>query len=76
MKNDQQERQAPECPLQRLLQDIERMTGRKSSFFEHLNRSRVEFLKAVRALVDERIEDLEKKAKPQKKKKAARIEVE
>jgi hypothetical protein len=36
----------------------------------------VEFLKAVRSLVDERIEDLERKAHSKEKKRATKIKVE
>ena len=49
------------CPVGRFFLDMERVAGRKSKFMEHLDRSRIEFLKAVRTLVDERIQDLEKK---------------
>jgi len=49
------------CPIGRFFRDLERKVPRKKSKFrEHLTRSRVEFLKAIRSLVDERIEELEK----------------
>ena len=54
---------------------MEKITGKKSKFFEHMTQSRVEFLKAVRSLVDERIEGLEKKA-AKGKKKMTKIKVE
>ena len=65
------------CPLGRFFSDLEKLTGRKAKFFEHLKQSQVEFLKAIRSLVDERIEDLEKK-KPshEGKKRATKIKVE
>ena len=64
------------CPVGRFFQDLEKASGRRSDFFVHLNRSRMEFLKAVRSLVDERIEDLEKRDSRKGKKKATKIKVE
>ena len=53
------------CLIGVLSQDCEKtFFGKKSKFWEHLNLSRVEFLKAVRSLLDERIEHIEKKGKP------------
>ena len=48
------------CPVARFFSDLEKISERKSAFFEHLNSSRIEFLKAIRSLVDERIDSLEK----------------
>ena len=48
------------CPVARLFSDLEKFSGRKSPFFDHLKNSRVEFLKAVRSLFDKRIDSLEK----------------
>jgi hypothetical protein len=48
------------CPVARFFLDLEKISGRKSSFFEHLKSSRIEFLKAIRSLFDERIDSLEK----------------
>ena len=64
------------CPVGRFFLDFEKAAGKKSKFFEHLTRSRVEFLKAIRSVVDEKIEDLEKKASPKGKKKMTKIKVE
>ena len=64
------------CPVGRFFSELEKVSGEKSKFFEHLNNSRVEFLKEVRSLVDERIESIEKKGKEKRKKKATRIKVE
>jgi hypothetical protein len=64
------------CPVGRFFQDLEETAGVQSTFFEHLNKSRIEFLKAIRSLVDERIEHMEKKASHRGKKKASRIKVE
>ena len=64
------------CPVGRFFQDLERISGRKSAFFRHMTQSRVEFLKAIRSLVDAKIEEIEKKAPTGEGKKATKIEVE
>jgi hypothetical protein len=64
------------CPVGKFFLDLERGSIKKSAFFKHLHQSRIEFLKAVRSLVDERIEDLEKRASKEEKEKATKIEVE
>ncbi len=63
------------CPVARIFSEMEKTYGRKSHFFNHLHQSHVEFLKAVRSLVDDRIDELEKKA-AKGKKKTTKIEVE
>lgn len=65
-----------ECPMVRFFRDLEKALGRKSKFLEHMTRSRIEFLKGVRALVDGHIEDLEKKADKRSGKRITKIEVE
>ncbi|MFH1123188.1 MAG: hypothetical protein V1758_05950 [Pseudomonadota bacterium] len=64
------------CPVGKFFSDLEKVSRRKSKFFEHMNLSKVEFLKAIRSLVDERIEDLEKKGSSKGEKKATKIKVE
>ncbi|MBU2499435.1 MAG: hypothetical protein KKE57_11080 [Proteobacteria bacterium] len=64
------------CPVGRFFSDLEKASRKKSKFFDHMNLSRVEFLKAIRSLVDERIEDLEKKGSSTREKKATKIKVE
>ena len=73
-KRDEEERVF--CPLGRFFMDLEDSLGKDSKFLEHLKQSRVEFLKAIRALVDETIGGLEKKGPRKGKKKATRIKVE
>ena len=63
------------CPVGRFFSDLEKASWGKSNFFKHLNNSRVEFLKAVRSLIDERIDHLEKKEAPKPKKKMTKIKV-
>jgi hypothetical protein len=64
------------CPVGRFFVDLEKCSARRPKFFEHLDRSRVEFLKAVRSLLDDGIEALEKRERSGRKKKATKIEVE
>jgi hypothetical protein len=73
-KKNQQETTG--CPVGEFFRDIESVFGRKSKFFDHMNQSRIEFLKGIRSLVDERIENLEKKAKAQPRKKMTKVNVE
>ncbi len=63
------------CPVGRFLGDLERVFE-KTEFRTHLRQSRIEFLKAVRSLVDEKIERLEKKSSSEVKKKMTKIKVE
>lgn len=64
------------CPVGRFFMSFEGKREKKSPFLDHLSKSDVEFLKAVRSLVDERIEILEKKEKKQGCRTATKIEVE
>ena len=47
-----------------------------SEFREHMNKSRVEFLRGIRSLIDKKIEDLEKKESKGQKKGTTRVKVE
>ena len=67
-KQDKQEEMVV-CPVGRFFMDLEKVAGTKTRFFEHLTKSRIEILKAVRSLVDERIETLEGKGGKEKRKK-------
>jgi hypothetical protein len=71
-KNDQV---AMHCPVARFFSEMEKICGRRSEFFDHLQKSQVEFLKAFRSLVDDRIGVLEKKQEKGKKR-TTKIEVE
>ena len=64
------------CPVGKFFSDLDKVTQRKSKFLKHMNLSKVEFLKALRSLVDERIEDLEKKRSSKDEKRATKIKVE
>lgn len=64
------------CPVGKFFMDLERVSKKRSTFMHHLYQSRIEFLKAIRSLVDEKIEDLERKGHDKKGKKATKIKVE
>lgn len=64
------------CPVGKLFSELEETFGKKSKFFEHMSNSRIEFLKAIRTLVDEKIETLEKKSTVKTGKKSTKIKVE
>jgi hypothetical protein len=64
------------CPVGKFFLDLQKFSLPKSKFFEHLDLSRIEFLKAIRALVDERIEGLEEKKRSKQGKKATKISIE
>jgi hypothetical protein len=64
------------CPVGKFFSEIDKIGGRKSKFFDHMNKSKLEFLRAIRSIVDERIEDLQKKSTSGSGKKATKIKVE
>ena len=76
MAKKHQDEQVVICPVGRFFMDLEKASTRRSKFFQHLDRSRIEFLKAFRSLLDESIERMEKKDSSKQEKKAAKIEVE
>ncbi len=63
------------CPVGQFFMDLENVFGKKTNFFKHMTQSRIEFLKAMRALLDEHIDNLDKKKKPKKKKRMTKIKV-
>ena len=62
------------CPVGKFFWDMQKSYRKKSKFFDHLDQSRIEFLKAIRSLVDERIADIEKKGAARSKR-ATKIKV-
>lgn len=75
MAKEKNEKEMAVCPMCRFFGDMEKVFDKESKFFEHLNQSRIEFLKAIKTLVDGRIENLEKKG-GKGKKKVTKIKVE
>jgi hypothetical protein len=69
------EQQMASCPVGRFFMDLENVFEKKSDFFKHFTQSRIEFLKAMRSLLDERINTLEKKGNPTAKKRMTKINV-
>ena len=76
MDNEKYDNERFMCPLGRFFQDIERAVGGKSEFCKHMTQSRLEFLRAMKSLVDAKIEDIEKKTASKGPQKATKIEVE
>lgn len=76
MGNKKNKEQMAGCPVGKFFADLEAVMGKKSKFFEHMTRSRVEFLKGIRSLLDERIEYYEKKGDKKTAKKMTKIKVE
>jgi hypothetical protein len=64
------------CPVGRFFSELETRAGKDSDFQMHLKRSRLEFLKAVRALVEEKIGHLERQEEKKVKKRVTKIRVE
>jgi len=64
------------CPVGKFFMDLEKTLGKRSEFFEHMSRSRIEFLKGIRSLLDERIDFLEKKRSGKVDKRMTKIKVE
>jgi len=76
MAKEKDKKEMAYCPVGRFFLDLEKASGKKSKFFDHLNQSRVEFLKAIRSLVDEKIENLEKEGPAGGGKRVSKIKVE
>jgi hypothetical protein len=69
------EQQTAICPVGKFFIDLESVFGKQSDFFKHMSRSRIEFLKAMRSLLDERINSLEKRGTAASKKRMTKIKV-
>jgi hypothetical protein len=64
------------CSVGTLFADLEKTFGKKSSFYQHMTRSKIEFLKGVKSLLDDRIEHLEKKGSKKTGAKLTKVKVE
>ena len=64
------------CPVGTFFADLEKIFGRKSQFYKHMTQSRIEFLKGVKSLLDDRIEYLEKKGSKKTGAKMTQVKVE
>jgi hypothetical protein len=52
------------CPCRELVNSVRELLGVSPAVRQHLANSRVEFLKAVRQVIDDRIEHLSARAQP------------
>ena len=75
MAKEKTDQEIMSCPVARIFSEIEKACGPKTNFLNHLHQSQLEFLKAIRSLVDDRIGALEKKTETGKKK-TTKIKVE
>ena len=64
------------CPLGKFFQGLEDLSKNAPEFKKHLDRSHLELLKAVKALVESKIKTLEKRNTPGKRKVARKITIE
>jgi len=64
------------CPVCMLFNLGSQIFGGESEFFRHMTNARIEFLQAIKSLIDRRIESLEKAKEKTKKKKFSKISVE
>jgi hypothetical protein len=64
------------CPFGAFFKNMDEIFGAGSNIGEHLQRSQLELLKAIRAWADGRIEHLEQQHLPERRKKVTKIKVE
>ena len=64
------------CPVGAFFKDFETAFGGKSPFYKHMTRSKIEFLKGVKSLLDERIQRLEQKDAKKAGAKMTKVKVE
>ncbi len=76
MEEKKSEQASQGCPVGSFFEDLEKVFGKKSPFFEHMTQSKLEFMKGIRSLLDSRIENLEKKKSGNSAKKMTKIKVE
>jgi len=76
MAEKKSEQKTTGCPVGSFFEDLEKAFGKKSPFFEHMTQSKLEFMKGIRSLLNERIENLEKKRSGNPGKKMTKIKVE
>lgn len=76
MADKKNKEQMAVCPVGKFFMDLEDVLGKKSKFLEHMTRSRLEFLKGIRCLLDEGIDYFEKKGSKKRGQKMTKIKVE
>lgn len=75
-KNRNADEKAFVCPVGRFFKSFEGTGGKRSPALDHISKSGLEFLRAVRCLVDDQIDRLEKREKPTTGERATKIDVE
>lgn len=55
------------CPMSRFFEAFGKLKDRKSPFWEHLTKAKIELLEALKSLIEERIQDLKGKTEGLKK---------
>ena len=76
MSKEKSGKEAAGCPIGSFFKNMDEIFGAGSDIGGHLQRSQLEFLKAIRAWADGRIEQLEQKFPSNRKKKMTKIKVE
>ncbi len=62
------------CPIGELISQVWATFGAESEFRRHMRNSKIELLKAIRSIIDKKIEDLEKHSTASKKR-ACKVEI-
>jgi len=75
MRKEKRRKEAAGCPVGSFFKSMDEIFGAGSDIGEHLQRSQMELLKAIRAWAEGRIEHLEKQHPAKHKKKVTKIEV-
>ena len=74
MNNEKFEKEAFICPMGRFLSNVDKVFDTKSAFFQHMKKSQIEFLRAIKSLVDGSIDTLEKKGSGNEKMTKIKVE--
>lgn len=63
------------CPIGEFISRVRSTFGSESEFRQHMRNSRIEFLKAIRSIIDKRIEELEQCGRASERR-ANKVEIE
>ena len=76
MDEEKSKNEGISCPVGTFFKDLEKAFGKNSPFYKHMSQSKIEFLKGIKSLLDERIENLEKKSSKKAGAKMTKVKVE
>ncbi len=76
MTKEESAKEKISCPIGKCISAFGKQIGTNSQFHTHMQQSRIEFLKAIRSMIDKRIDIIHQKKNCANKKKATKIEVE